>query len=359
LQQSKVLEKKSIDCESIMTFTNNHHDNDDDKDNPTPHHTSTHPRGINALRVRQEHNLVESFGEALLDRVRTLRRSSETRESFHPSTPTTPASPSTLPFFWSWSPQEQRLLTSLPIAWGHGAAAGLLTLVVLRTGPHSLARFLQKHYYRTRSSNNSQNNTSTTSPFQSSTSTRDPFNLSQESKMSRALWWTVDLALSLLAAATVVSVRTDRDAVYRTLATLPLQPGTSHWCHQLCPVAMTTVQQFQDDPDTARLLSRPHTPSLEHILAATRHCQQRTAYTQRQARQSPPTAPSPTTSPALVAVPPNGLPPGLEFLPLTRDDFGDVYDLTVWTVPEIDQEIDYAVDETTWNVENGSRTRGT
>jgi len=92
-------------------------------------------------------------------------------------------------------------------------------------------------------------------------------------------------AISLFIMTFTASRKADQPRFFRDLSTLPLQPGKSILCNQMCPESIQKLQSLQISTEplpkgnrAADLLKDPETEELERLVQLVHNCRQRMQY---------------------------------------------------------------------------------
>jgi hypothetical protein len=196
--------------------------------------------------------------------------------------------------------EEARIIRNLNgVGLMEGAAAGVLTFLVLRRGPVYIGRWVRRrqmaqyHQQPPPSSSSpppssngyqfSDPNLASNNPFQRAASPRQEFPRSG-SLFVRSIWFMFDVTLSLMMAASTSMAYTDTDKVRQQVIDMPLIQGTSLASEALCdPIVRELAKiRHERDPTFERLdklneigSPTPASAYLDNIVHFAENCERR------------------------------------------------------------------------------------
>jgi hypothetical protein len=233
--------------------------------------SSTKPK-ISEERFKQETALTATFFQVLQNRVDELAKGKGSTK------------------FELEEPERRVLLRINNSGLLKGAAAGILTLVLLRRVRSSvLNRVVQKVQEQQQQRNGNVGN----SPFQQQSLQHPIPPLSTNTPLQEVLrrrqnpWslpnllgWFLDVSVSFFVGATSSFLLTDRKMVLRSVSELPLIEGKSRVAAELCPNMLDQyhkllLQNSEHQPEIAEVLRDPQTEYLKAIKAFCVNCQRR------------------------------------------------------------------------------------
>ncbi|KAG7366476.1 hypothetical protein IV203_029146 [Nitzschia inconspicua] len=196
--------------------------------------------------------------------------------------------------------EESKIIQNLNgVGLMEGAAAGMLTFLVLRRGPVLIGRWVRRRQmaqyqqYRQPPSASSpptasdgyklSNPTNSANPFQRAAHSRQEFPRSG-SFFVRSIWFIFDVTLSLMMAASTSMAYTDTDKIRQQIIDMPLVQGTSLTSQALCDPIVQELRKIrkEQDPTFERLdklnQTGSHTPAsvyLDNIISFAENCERR------------------------------------------------------------------------------------
>jgi len=158
--------------------------------------------------------------------------------------------------------EEQKVISRMAgMGLREGILAGIASFVVLRRGPRYIGRWVQRRQQQQSASSSSTSARSNAS-YQLSdpkqlTTNNNPFEKAANAKhfprprglLSRSIWFVFDAVLSLMVGANVSMVYTDKKAIRKQVAELPLVSGRSLTADTLCDEVVRELKLVRDEKD--------------------------------------------------------------------------------------------------------------